>query len=151
MDDFWRTKTLGEMTTSEWEHLCDGCGKCCLHKIIDANSDEITYTRVACHRLDIKTGRCLDYGRRRRVVADCVQITTDALDELKWLPATCAYRLLWEGKELPWWHPLVSGNRRTVDEAGQSVGSRGAIPELRRASDRARLAQMVEHIVDWPD
>lgn len=139
---FWKAKTLAEMTTEEWESLCDGCGKCCLHKLEDEDTGEIAYTEVACRLLDIGSCRCSNYDQRRDHVPDCVQLDATNAGELKWMPSTCAYRLLAEGKDLPWWHVLVSGDPNTVHEAGVSVRGR-CVPE-RRAGD------LFEHIVDWP-
>ncbi len=118
---FWKTKKLSEMTHDEWESLCDGCGQCCLHKFEDEDTGEIYHTRVACRLLDLKTTRCKDYRRRKHIVAECLVLTPDLVGRLKWLPSTCAYRLLAEGKDLPDWHPLVSGDRETVHRAGISV------------------------------
>ena len=137
---FWRQKTLAEMSPSEWEKLCDGCGKCCLHKLEDTDSGEISYTNVACRLLDLGTCRCMDYKQRRKLVHDCLQLSPKAIRELKWLPPTCGYRLVDEGKPLAWWHPLVSGDPETVHQAGISVRGR-AIAE-KQAGD------LEDHIVD---
>jgi uncharacterized cysteine cluster protein YcgN (CxxCxxCC family) len=118
---FWRTKTLLEMTAEEWESLCDGCGRCCLVKLEDEDSGRIHFTDLACKLLDAGTCRCTDYDNRTRRVADCVKLAPDNVGELNWLPKTCAYRLVAAGRPLPWWHPLVSGDPRTVIEAGISV------------------------------
>ncbi len=106
---FWKTKTLTEMSRDEWESLCDGCGRCCLNKLEDEDTGKFLYTRAACKLLDVKTCRCTDYPNRAARVPDCVTLTPENVGELGWLPQTCAYRLLDEGKSLPWWHPLVSG------------------------------------------
>ena len=118
---FWKTKTLAAMTRQEWESLCDGCGRCCLNKLEDEDTGEFLYTRAACKLLDLKTCRCSDYANRQARVPDCVALTPANVASLGWLPATCAYRLLDEGKSLQWWHPLVSGRPETVDEAGITV------------------------------
>lgn len=118
---YWRTKTLEEMTPSEWEGVCDGCGRCCLIKLIDEDTDEIHFTRLACKLLDTGSCRCKDYENRKTKVPDCVKIDAKKVRSLRWLPKTCGYRLLAEGKELEWWHPLVSGSHETVHEAGISV------------------------------
>ena len=118
---FWRTKTLEQMSEAEWESLCDGCGRCCLHKLEDDETGELFPTNVACKLLDRRNGTCTDYGNRKRLVADCVKLDPAKLDELEWLPSTCAYRLRWEGKALPDWHYLISGSRETVHDAGQST------------------------------
>jgi hypothetical protein len=140
---FWREKALSDMTASEWESLCDGCGKCCLHKLQYEDNDEVCYTNVACRLLDLGSCRCSKYQDRQRLVPDCVQLTADKVASLTWMPSTCAYRLLAEGKDLPWWHPLVSGDANSVHQAGQSIRGR-AIPE-RRAGD------LEDHLVTWPE
>lgn len=117
---FWRTKKLDQLSADEWESLCDGCGKCCLHKIQDEDTDEVLYTRVACRLLDIERCRCTDYGTRFEQVPDCLAIRQH-LDKIHWLPATCAYRLLAEGRDLPAWHPLRSGDPETVHRQGISI------------------------------
>jgi len=114
---FWETKTLAEMTTEEWESVCDGCGLCCLTKLQDDETDEIVYTRVVCKYSDLKTGACSDYENRSKNVPTCVNLTLDRVAEFDWLPDTCAYRVLYRGDPLPEWHPLVSGKRESVTEA----------------------------------
>lgn len=139
---FWKRKTLAEMSSAEWESLCDGCAKCCLEKLQDRWTQQISYTDVACRLLDIGTCRCSRYAERRRIVRNCEQLTPDNVRRFAWLPSSCAYRLLAEGKELPWWHHLVSGDRELVHRVGGSVRSR-AVP--------ARRAGCLEqHIVTWP-
>ena len=118
---FWATKSLAEMDRREWESLCDGCGRCCLNKLEDEETGRYLYTRAACKLLDLETCRCRDYANRSARVPDCVSLTPETVASLGWLPPTCAYRLLDEGKPLAWWHPLVSGRRKTVEEAGISV------------------------------
>ena len=118
---FWKSKTLAEMDEEEWESLCDGCGQCCLFKLEDADTGEFALTDVACRYLDHDTCRCTDYRNRSRNVPDCVKVSPDNIVELRWMPETCAYRLLAEGKDLYWWHPLVSGDRETVHSSGASV------------------------------
>lgn len=130
------------MTAEEWEALCDGCGRCCLHKLREDETNEVLYTNVACRLLDLETCRCSDYAQRRRKVPDCVQLTPEALADIDWLPPSCAYRLLAEGRPLAWWHPLVSGSPDTVHQAGISV--RG------RALSERRAGLLEHHIVDWP-
>ena len=121
---FWKTKPLRQMSSSEWEALCDGCGKCCLIKLIDDLTDDLHYTTVACKLLDCDSCRCGDYNNRKKLVEDCVILSPRLVEELHWMPSTCAYRLIYEGKDLYWWHPLVSGNPNTVHEAGISVKGR---------------------------
>lgn len=118
---FWETKSLRQMDRAEWESLCDGCGKCCVHKLEDEDTGELMATNVACRLLDRRTGRCKDYRNRRAYVPECVRLTPEKVLDLDWLPSTCAYLLLAEGKRLPDWHPLVSGDPETVHAAGQSV------------------------------
>ena len=118
---FWQNKKLDEMTPQEWESLCDGCAQCCIIKFEDVDTKEIFYTDVVCQLLDLGTCRCSRYIERSRLVPTCLALTPDLVRQLKWMPATCAYRLLAEGKPLPWWHPLVSGNPGTVHRAGASV------------------------------
>ena len=120
--DFWRHKPLEKMTRREWEALCDGCGKCCLNKLEDADTGEVALTRVACRLLDDDSCRCVHYEIRHHFVPECILLTPAGLAEhAAWLPRTCAYRLLREGRPLPWWHPLVSGDPETVHRAGVSV------------------------------
>ena len=133
------------MTTEEWESLCDGCGKCCLIKLIDDLTDELHFTTVACRLLDCSSCRCGDYANRKTLVPDCVVLSPRVVEELQWMPSTCAYRLLREGKELPWWHPLVSGRRETVNEAGISASGR-AVSE-RDVPD----GSLPDYISDWPE
>jgi uncharacterized cysteine cluster protein YcgN (CxxCxxCC family) len=142
---FWRAKTLAQMNAREWESLCDGCGRCCLVKLEDDDTGEVHYTDVGCRLLDAGTCRCRDYRRRQRKVADCVRLTPAAVASLKWLPPTCAYRLLDEGRDLPSWHPLVSGDPATVHAAGVSVANRVSGHE-----DEFSLAELLERVVEWP-
>ena len=121
---FWKTKTLAEMTPEEWESLCDGCGRCCLVKLEDEDTGRIHFTNLACKLFDAKTCKCSDYANRTKRVHDCVKLTPENVGELNWLPDTCAYRLIDQGKPLRWWHPLVSGRKSSVAEAGISVRGR---------------------------
>ena len=143
---FWRLKSLEAMSPDEWESLCDGCGRCCLVKLEDEDTAEVAYTDVGCTLLDDQTCRCRDYPYRQAKVADCVRLTPEAVRSLSWLPPTCAYRLLAEGEDLYWWHPLVSGDPETVHAAGMSVRDRVAGPE-----EDFTVRELLERIVGWPE
>ncbi|MDX1452917.1 MAG: YcgN family cysteine cluster protein [Oleiphilaceae bacterium] len=131
---FWEAKSLTEMSQDEWESLCDGCGKCCLHKLEDETSGEVVFTSVACRYLDHNTCRCTEYTERKRLVPECWTLRQEDIDNFKWLPATCAYRLLNEGHTLPVWHPLVSGDKESVHLAQMSMQQR-CISETAVAED----------------
>lgn len=122
---FWQIKSLDEMTSVEWESLCDGCARCCLHKLQDEDSGEVWYTDVHCRYLDSGCCKCQVYQDRNDKVPTCVWLTADQARTFKWLPDTCAYRLLAEGKSLPDWHPLVSGDSESVHRAGISLRGKG--------------------------
>ncbi|SDO43030.1 YcgN family cysteine cluster protein [Ectopseudomonas guguanensis] len=113
-EPFWKRKTLAQLDRHEWESLCDGCGLCCLQKLEDEDDGAVYYTRIACKLLDLQTCRCSDYANRVRHVPDCIQLTPAQADQFQWLPPTCAYRLVSEGKDLPHWHHLVSGDPDAV-------------------------------------
>ncbi len=119
---FWEKVPLNRMTPTEWEALCDGCGKCCLNKLEDADTGEVSYTRVGCRLLDGDSCRCGNYAIRKQIVPECVVLTPKNIGEIAyWMPATCAYRLLHEGMPLPDWHPLVTGDPESTHAAGMSV------------------------------
>ena len=120
-NQFWKKKTLNEMTKTEWEALCDNCGLCCLYSVQDGKTGKIKLLAIACQYLDISTCRCAVYQDRFDIVPDCVTLSPDRIRRLKRLPYTCAYRSLAEGRGLDWWHPLVSGDPNTVHEAGKSM------------------------------
>ena len=143
---FWRLKPLAELDRAEWEALCDGCGKCCLIKLEDDDTGEFHFTDVACRLLDCDTARCTDYRNRRRRVRDCVRLTPDNLGQLGFMPESCAYRRLHEGRDLAPWHPLVSGDPETVHVAGMSVRQR-VVSETEIEDDQDYLARIVE----WPN
>lgn len=120
-EPFWRRKTLEELSRDEWESLCDGCGRCCLLKLQDEDTEDIFITKVSCQLLDTTLCKCKDYENRFDHVPDCVTIDAAKVRTLPWLPVSCAYRRLAEGRDLAWWHPLVSGSPDTVHQAGVSV------------------------------
>ncbi len=126
---FWRKKALEEMTPEEWESLCDGCAWCCLYKLEDEDSGDVAVTSVACRLLDLKTCRCTHYAERQSRMPTCIQITPELARTLTWLPETCAYRRVAHGQDLPEWHPLKTGERRSVHTARASVLGR-VISEL---------------------
>lgn len=139
---FWKSKRFDEMTRDEWESLCDGCAKCCLAKLEDENTGEIAYTNVACRLLNLSNCRCTEYAERSRFVSDCITLTPENISTLRWMPSTCAYRLVAEGKDLPAWHPLVGGDPNSVHRIGISVRGR-AVPE-------GTVLDLEDHIVTWP-
>ena len=118
---FWKTKSLKEMTKAEWEALCDNCGLCCLHSVQDGKTGKIKLLAAACRYLDTSPCHCSAYRDRLKVEPGCERLSPDKIGRIKKLPYTCAYRTLAEGRELAWWHPLVSGDSNTVQEAGVSV------------------------------
>lgn len=138
---FWELP-IGKLNRQEWEALCDGCGKCCLHKLEDADTGDFYLTNVACKLLDIGTARCSDYRNRRTYVPDCVKLTPESAGRLPWLPDTCAYRLRTEGEPLPAWHYLICGDRQEVHRAGVSVAGK-AVSEV--------MAGPIEQHIVWPE
>jgi len=139
---FWKTKSLAQMTQAEWESLCDGCGRCCLHKLRDEDTEELAFTNVACRLLDLGTCQCRHYPTRADYVPDCVTLTPQTLAEIDWLPPSCAYVRVARGQDLPWWHRLVSGDPDSVHRAGVSVAG--------RAVDEREAGPLEHHIVSWP-
>src|SRR5881397_538958 len=142
---FWKTKTLEEMSNVEWESLCDGCARCCLEKLEDEDTGKIYFTHVACKLLDAGLCTCKDYPNRSDKVPDCVRLTPENVRTLNWLPPTCGYRLVADGRDLYWWHPLVSGDPDTVHSAGISV--RG---KVKASEDEVPDAELEARIVSWP-
>lgn len=140
---FWNTKHLDEMSRDEWESLCDGCGRCCLHKLEDEDTGQLYYTSVACRQLDEHRCRCMDYPNRQTIVHDCLVLARDDPDRFSWLPYSCAYRRLANGQQLEWWHPLVSGDPETVHQAGISV--RGRVV----SESGIPTEQLEDYIIDW--
>ena len=118
---FWEDTPLAKLDRGQWEALCDGCGKCCLHKLEDEETGELLATNVACRLLDRRAGLCSDYRHRHAYVSECVRLTMRNVYSIDWLPMTCAYRLRAAGEPLPGWHYLVSGDRDAVHRAGESV------------------------------
>ena len=141
---FWKHKTLAEMTDAEWESLCDGCGRCCLNKLEYEDTGEIIFTNIRCKLLDPHSCRCIDYENRQAQVPECIRLTLEEVETLSWLPPTCGYRLVKEGQDLYWWHPLVSGDPETVHAAGISVRDK-TVDE--REVD---LDDFEDYAVDWP-
>lgn len=143
MKRFWEHKKLSEMTREEWESLCDGCGRCCLKKLEDEDTGAVTYTDVACRLLNVERCRCSRYAERIKHVTDCIELTAGNLNELSWLPDSCAYRRLAAGQPLEWWHPLESGSAETVHTAGISVRDR-AVSERNVHPD-----EIQERVIRW--
>jgi uncharacterized cysteine cluster protein YcgN (CxxCxxCC family) len=141
---FW-TRPLSELTSAQWEKLCDGCGRCCLVKLEDEDTGAIHHTSVSCKLLEADSGRCGDYRARRKIVPDCVRLTLAKLAKIRWLPPSCAYRLRFEGKQLPPWHPLVSGDPDSVHRAGISVRGR-----VEGNEDDVELDDLPDFIRLWP-
>ncbi len=141
-DRFWELP-LAALTRPEWEALCDGCGRCCLHKIEDEDTGEIAHTNVACKLLDCASARCRDYKHRRAFVPDCLQLTPEIVGEVDWLPDSCAYRRRAAGKPLNAWHYLISGDREDVIRAGISVAGR-VVSEI-------DAGPLEHHMIDWGD
>lgn len=142
---FWKTKTLEEMSNAEWESLCDGCARCCLEKLEDEDTGKIYFTHVSCKLLDSGLCACKDYANRSDKVPDCVRLTPENVRTLNWLPPSCGYRLVAEGRDLYWWHPLISGDPNTVHEAGVSVRGR-----VQGTENEIADADLEDHIVQWP-
>ncbi|ARN66536.1 YcgN family cysteine cluster protein [Vibrio vulnificus] len=140
---FWQSKTLQAMTEQEWESLCDGCGKCCLHKLMDEETDEVFYTNVACSWLNSKTCSCKDYPNRFSSGENCLKLTQDKIAEFHWLPRTCAYRRLSENQPLPEWHPLITGSKSAMHAAGQSIRNR-VVYEI-------DVKDWEDHVIENPD
>ena len=140
---FWQKKSLNEMSQSEWESLCDGCAKCCLIKLDDIDNSKVHYTKVVCRLMDENTCQCTQYQNRNKLVPNCIWLKPEGVKEFHWLPQTCAYRLLSEGKELQPWHPLVSGNKNSVHQAGISIKGRCLSEEYVHPDG------LEEHVIKW--
>ncbi len=139
---FWELE-LDELSRPEWEALCDGCGRCCLHKLEDEDTGEIVETNVACKLLDTGTAQCRDYRHRKAFVPDCLRLTPKLVKEVPWLPPTCAYVRRAEGKPLPRWHHLLTGSRDAMLEAGASVAG--------RCISETVAGPLEHHVVEWDD
>jgi uncharacterized cysteine cluster protein YcgN (CxxCxxCC family) len=142
---FWEAKSLEQMSDVEWESLCDGCAKCCLHKLEDADNGEIYYTKVRCRYLDEASCRCTDYPNRSVLVPDCIHLQREQIEQYHWLPQTCAYRLLAQGEPLAEWHPLVSGDPQSVHSAGISIRGRAV------SDEHVHPDGFEEHIIHWAE
>lgn len=143
MSEWWNTLPLAELDPQQWEALCDGCARCCLHKLEDEDSGEIFYTGIRCRYLDEQSCRCQDYRHRSLLVPQCIHLSPDNCGSLEWLPSTCAYRLRANQQPLPAWHPLVSGDPQSVHAAGISVRGRAISDEFVHPDGYD------EHIVHW--
>ena len=139
---FWETVPLAEMSREQWESLCDGCAKCCLHKLEDEDDGQVYYTKVVCRYMDDDC-RCTEYQRRNELVPNCVWLRPEDVESFHWLPSTCAYRLVYEGQPLPQWHPLISGNDESVHQAGVSIKGRALSEEFVHPDGYE------EHIIHW--
>ena len=148
---FWQTKTLAQMTVREWESLCDGCGLCCLIRFEDEVTGEVVPTRVSCRLLDQQLCRCKDYANRKAYVPDCIKLTPWNIEALEWMPASCAYRRLHEGKTLPSWHPLITGDPESVHAAGVSIRGMTVSEEALADPDDALDFQAPELMRDRSD
>ena len=142
-EKYWETKTLSEMSQYEWESLCDGCGRCCLNKLEDEDTGEIYFTNVTCKLLDVEKCCCTDYENRMNSMPDCMILSVDNAAALEVMPSTCAYRLLQLGKALPGWHPLISGTKESVIEAGISIVGKVISEEY------IHFEQYPDHLINW--
>jgi len=141
MNQFWKTKPLSLMTIDEWESLCDGCGKCCLVKLEDEETGEIAFTNVVCNFIDLNTCKCTCYDERTERVPECIDLKQHDFSTYNWLPSTCAYRLLCDGKSLPDWHPLLSGTNQSLIDAGATI--------IDFAVKEDQIDDLQNHIIDW--
>ena len=140
---FWETKSLIDMNENEWESLCDKCGKCCVIKLEDFDTQQVHYTNVSCKLLCEKSASCKDYENRKSIVPDCIILSPYNLKDLKWMPETCAYKLLNEGKNLPYWHPLLSGNDKEIVKSGNSVKNRVT------NENEIKIKNLPDYIFNW--
>ena len=142
-NNFWETKNLIDMNENEWESLCDKCGKCCVIKLEDFDTQEVHYTNVSCKLLCEKSASCKNYENRKSIVPDCIILSPDNLKDLKWMPETCAYKLLNEGKKLHYWHPLLSGNDKDIVNSGNSVKNRVT------NENKIKIKDLPDYIFNW--
>ncbi len=142
---FWEEKSLDAMSDEEWESLCDGCGRCCLHKLVNDETHDVFYTRVACALLHPETGQCTRYHDRLSEVEDCLDVRRMNASELAWMPRSCAYRRLSEGKPLLEWHPLITGDPSTVIAAGITVAGKTI------SENSIDVDQLEAEIIEWVD
>ena len=140
---FWKTKTLEQMSPAEWETLCDGCGRCCVEKLENKKTGKVYFTNVSCRFLDAEKCSCTAYRQRRQKAPWCLSLTAKMVPKIRWLPKSCAYRLIHERRGLAWWHPLVSGRRETVHQAGISVSGKVI------SSTHVHPDDLVNYVVDW--
>lgn len=143
VDEYWKYKKLEEMTTEEWESICDGCAKCCVIKFEEDETGHILQTDVVCKLLDLGSCSCTKYDQRKVLVPDCISITPQNILQLKWMPASCSYRLLAEGKDLPSWHPLLTGDRQSTQKAEKSVQG--------RVVSETEVDDIEDRIIGWFD
>ncbi|CAA6801662.1 MAG: conserved protein of unknown function; putative YcgN protein [uncultured Thiotrichaceae bacterium] len=142
MNKWWEEKRLSALSREEWESLCDHCGKCCLLKLEDEDTGDVYYTDVACSLVDAKSCHCGNYSERETLVPDCLKLTPDNLEQLAWMPLSCAYRRIMEGRGLPEWHHLVCGSKDEIHRQGLSIKGRYV--------DENEVRDIQEHIVEWP-
>ena len=141
--DFWKIKSLEQMTSAEWESICDGCAKCCIFKFEDDETERILQTDVVCKLLDLSSCSCTKYGKRNQLVPDCITITAENILQLKWMPSSCSYRLLAEGKDLPMWHPLITKDSKSTPLAGKTVQG--------NVVSESEVDDIEERIIGWFD
>lgn len=139
---WWEKKHLSEMSRFEWEQICDHCGKCCLHKLEDEADGTVYYTNVACSLVDAKSCHCTNYENRRELVPTCLQLTVNNLDQIDWMPPSCSYRLLKEGQTLAAWHHLITGDKNSIHQCGESIQG--------KYLNETDVSDLQEHVVEWP-